>query len=493
MKKLFALLLALMMLTSLAAVTAAEAPVPKYVFLFIGDGQGIPQITATQYYTGTVENPDAPMPIPAQLSFTQFESLGMVTTYDATSFCPDSSSTASSIASGRKTLSGVLNYDVTLTEEFKLITEYIKQGGNGMKVGVVTSVSLDHATPSAFYAKAKSRNEYYNIACQGVTGQTLDFLGGGGFLEPDGPEGKDENVYALAEKNGFTVADTIEEIQALDGGVTRALASVPDLDDSAAMQYEIDRLRKVEAGEQSLPLSDIVRAAIAVLDNDKGFFLMTEGGKVDWASHANDAMTGILETLALSEAIQVALDFAAEHPDDTLILVTGDHETGGLTIGFAMTKYDTHFGYLSGQTISFVDFDRVIGKLRAEGGTFDDTLKEIERFYGLTTTPDQPLTLNDDELARIRSAYTLSMVPKDQRPIGDAEKLAYGGYEPLSMAVCHTLNNKAGIAYTSFSHTGLQVPVYAHGPAAHRFSGAYDNTGIFDRLMEVLELKASAA
>ncbi len=490
MRKPTVLVLVLALILSLAWAPANAEQTPKYVFLFIGDGQGIPQITATQYYLGTTENPEAAMPTPAQLSFTQFESLGMVTTYDATSFCPDSSSTASSIASGRKTLSGVLNYDVSLTEPFKLITEYAKD--SGMKVGVVTSVSLDHATPAAFYAKARSRNEYYNIAVQGVTGTTLDFLGGGAFLQPDGAEGKDENVYALAEKNGFTVADTTEEIHALTGEESRALVSVPDTDNSAAMQYEIDRIRKVAAGEESLPLSDIVRAAIKVLDNDKGFFLMTEGGKVDWASHANDAMTGIRETMAFSEAVEVAKEFAAEHPDETLILITGDHETGGLTIGFATTKYDTHFDYLTGQTISFLDFDKVIGNLRETGGTFDAALSEIEKYYGLTTAPDLPLSLNADELAKIQAAYALSMLPKDQRVIGGAEKLAYGGYEPLSMAVSHILNNKAGVAYTSYSHTGLQVPVYASGAGAFDFSGTYDNTGIFVRMMKVLGLQEDA-
>ena len=150
---------------------------PKYVFMFIGDGMGNPQVTATQYYLGALENPDSELPVPAALSFTGFENVGLMTTYDASSFCPDSASTATSMASGNKTLSGVLNYNVDLTESFKLITEYAKEAGK--KVGVISSVSLDHATPAAYYAKSESRNEYYNIALQGVTGTTLDFLGGG--------------------------------------------------------------------------------------------------------------------------------------------------------------------------------------------------------------------------------------------------------------------------------------------------------------------------
>ena len=91
---------------------------------------------------------------------------------------------------------------------------------------------------------------------------------------------------------------------------------------------------------------------------------MTEGGKIDWSCHANDAKTSIMDTIALSDAVQVAIDFAAEHPEETLIIVTADHETGGMTIGFATTAYDTHFNYLENQTISWVQFDDVITEMR---------------------------------------------------------------------------------------------------------------------------------
>lgn len=129
MKKLFALILALAMLTCAATAMAEDAApaTPKYVFMFIGDGMGNPQVTATQYYLGALENPDSTIPVPAQLSFTDFENVGLMTTYDASSFCPDSASTATSMASGQKTLSGVINYNIDLTESFKIITEYAKE------------------------------------------------------------------------------------------------------------------------------------------------------------------------------------------------------------------------------------------------------------------------------------------------------------------------------------------------------------------------------
>ena len=492
MKKLISLICILaLVLACIPAATAEEAAAtPKYVFMFIGDGMGNPQVTATQYYKGAVANPDSEFPVPADLSFTQFPYLGMVTTYDASSFCPDSASTATSMASGEKTLSGVINYDVTLTIPFKLITEYAKEAG--YRIGVVSSVSLDHATPAAYYAKQPSRNDYYEIAVQGVTGDTVDYLAGGGFKKPTGAdkENPQPDIMELAVENGWSIPETNDEIRSLNSESGRVLAINPVLQDSKAIHYEIDRERLAAEGEDVLSLADFVKAGINVLDNENGFFLMCEGGKIDWAGHANDAATSIHETLAFSDAVQVAVDFAAEHPDETLIIVTADHETGGMTIGFATTAYDTHFTYLTNQKISFTDFDAVIAELRDNGASFEDALAEIETYYGLTTEPEQELTLTETELESLRAAFELSMTPADARELGAEEELLYGGYEPLSMAVSHIINNKAGLSYTSYAHTGLQSPVYATGVGADAFSGPYDNTEIFTRTVEVMGLQA---
>ena len=492
MKKLISLLCILaLVLACIPAATAEEAAAtPKYVFMFIGDGKGNPQVTATQYYKGAVANPDSEFPVPADLSFTQFPYLGMVTTYDASSFCPDSASTATSMASGEKTLSGVINYDVTLTTPFKLVTEYAKEAG--YKIGVVSSVSVDHATPAAYYAKQPSRNDYYEIAVQGITGDTVDYLAGGGFKKPTGAdkENPQPDIMELAVENGWSIPETNDEIRSLNAESGRVLAINPVLQDSKAIHYEIDRERLAAEGEDVLSLADFVKAGINVLDNENGFFLMCEGGKIDWAGHANDAATSIHETLAFSDAVQVAVDFAAEHPDETLIIVTADHETGGMTIGFATTAYDTHFTYLTNQKISFTDFDSVIADMRDNGASFEDALAEIETYYGLTTEPDQDLSLTETELNSLRAAFELSMTPVDARELGEEEALLYGGYEPLSMAVSHIINNKAGLSYTSYAHTGLQIPVYATGVGADAFSGLYDNTEIFTRTVEVMGLQA---
>ena len=488
MKKLLTLLLALTMLLACVPGMAEETAAPKYVFMFIGDGMGNPQVAATQYYLGTLQNPDSPFPVPADLSSTSFPYLGMVTTYDASSFCPDSASTATSMASGEKTLSGVINYDVTLTTPFKLITEYAKEAGK--KIGVISSVSVDHATPAAYYAKQPSRNDYYEIAVQGITGSTVDYLAGGGFKKPTGANKDQTDILDLARENGWTIANTNEEICALTADSGRVLATNPVLQDSKAIHYEIDRKRLAAEGEDVLSLADFVKAGISVLDNDNGFFMMCEGGKIDWAGHANDAATSIQDTLALSDAVQVAVDFAAEHPDETLIIVTADHETGGMTIGFATTAYDTHFDLLAKQTISFTDFDAVIADIRESGATFEDALKQVEAYYSLTTAEGTQLSLTATDVANLETAFNLSMGTGEMTD--EEAALLYGGYEPFSMAVSHIMNNKAGLSYTSYAHTGLQIPVYAMGVGAEQLSGLYDNTDIFFRTMAIMGLTPDA-
>ena len=134
------------------------------------------------------------------------------------------------------------------------------------------------------------------------------------------------------------MAKTHAEADAIGTNTEKAILIDEDLADSDAMAYELDRT------DDMWSLADYVAKGIEVLDNDTGFFMMCEGGKIDWACHANDAASSIHDTQALADAVQVAIDFAKEHPDETLILVTGDHETGGLTIGFAGTDYDTLSG-----------------------------------------------------------------------------------------------------------------------------------------------------
>ena len=318
----------------------------------------------------------ADSPKPGTLSFLSFPVAGSAQTYDATSFAPDSASTATSIFTGHKTHSSSINVDIT-------------------------------------------------------------------------------------KRSGYTVCFTQKDASALKEG-DKAIVIAETLADSGAFSYEEDR----KADEWAL--SDYVKKGIEVLDNPDGFFMMVEGGKIDWACHANDARSTIADTIALSDAVAEAVKFQQEHPSDTLILVTADHETGGLTIGYAGTDYNLFFRTLDNQTISYAKFDSdYVSRYKKDKTSFEDVMADVEKLFGLKkpgnagSDKDGGLVLTDYEYGRIRTAYEKTMSGNKNRT-QEAYEL-YGTYEPLTVTLTHVLNHKSGIGFTSYSHTGLPVPVLADG------------------------------
>lgn len=359
---------------------------PRYVFVFIGDGMSYPQVQSAADYLGkdangtvnkvkTSSNLDD-SPIPGTLSFLSFPVAGSAQTYDATSFAPDSASTATSIFTGHKTHSSSINVDIT-------------------------------------------------------------------------------------KRSGYTVCFTQKDASALKEG-DKAIVIAETLADSGAFSYEKDR----KADEWAL--SDYVKKGIEVLDNPDGFFMMVEGGKIDWACHANDARSTIADTIALSDAVAEAVKFQQGHPNDTLILVTADHETGGLTIGYAGPDYNLFFRTLDNQTISYAKFDSdYVSRYKKDKTSFEDVMADVEKLFGLKkpgnagSDKDGGLVLTDYEYGRIRTAYEKTMSGNKNRT-QEAYEL-YGTYEPLTITLTHVLNHKSGIGFTSYSHTGLPVPVLADG------------------------------
>ena len=477
---------------AVSAIASDELTSPKYVFLFIGDGMSYPQIQATADYLGALADDDymqaepslddnggAVLDGPVALNFMNFEAAGSAVTYDSNSFAPDSASTATSISTGHKTYSGSINVDETGTVEYETISEKLHEQ-LGWEVGVISSVNLNHATPAAFYAHQASRGDYYEIG-EELVESGFEYFAGGGLLDPDNG-GESDNLYDLAEEAGYTVSmdyATHDTVTADD----KVVLIDEYLADSDAMAYEIDRT------DDMWSLADYVEKGIDVLMNDTGFFMMCEGGKIDWACHANDAATTIHDTMAFSDAVQVAIDFAEEHPEETLILVTGDHETGGLTIGFAGTDYDTYLSLLESQTISFTQFDeQYVANYKANGTSFEEVLADIEELFGLKTEGEEgdKLILTDYELETLRAAYEKSVNGTATSDYEQEEYVLYGTYEPLSVTITHIINNKSGVSFTSYSHTGLPVAVFADGVGAEQFNGYYDNTDIYNKLADML-------
>ncbi len=468
---------------------------PKYVFLFIGDGMSTPQVNATQMYLGNQGNPQEPAI--KTLEFTKFPGVGSADTFDAESFIPDSASTGTAIATGNKTLGGIINMDPAKKISYEPISKKMKKAG--YKVGVITTVTLDHATPAVFYGNEPSRGNYYNLATQ-LVNSGFDFFGGGYFLDPDGKKSttKDPvNILQQAKNKGYKVATTKDDILKLTSASGKVIALDPSAitasTDSYAMPYEIDRT------ENQLSLADFVRKGIEVLDNPKGYFMMVEAGKIDWACHANDAGTSIHDTIALNDAVKEAMKVYQAHPSETLIIVTGDHETGGMTIGFAGTEYSTFFEKLEKQNQSYVAFDKIVAdyksKTAANKAKLEDLLPQIKAAYGLIAPTDADakgtpeLVLNDYEMVKLRDALKQTMETAKGSQVGP-DYLLYGYMsEPLTVTCNHILENKAGISFTTYSHSGLAVPVYAIGAGYQLFYGAYDDTDIFKKLAAITKVK----
>ena len=459
---------------------------PKYLFLFVGDGMSHVQMNAAQVYSGDNKTGEVKV---KKLSFNQFPVNGLATTYDSTSFAPDSASTASALSTGVKTHSGVIGMGVDKKSKPENITEKLKK--EGMKTGIVSTVTINHATPAAFYAHNVSRNNYYEIAMD-MAKSGVDYFGGGELSKPTGEKKDQKDAYEILKENGYKVVKTKEEINALNKDSGKCYAVTPKSQDSGSVPYLLDKQ------DGDLELADYVKKGIDVLENEKGFFMVVESGKIDWACHANDAKAAIEDVLQLEKSINVAIEFANKHPEETLIVVTGDHETGGMTIGQATTGYDTAFNLLSTQKKSFVAFDELIKKTLEEKPTttFEEIMPLVTENFGLKPSADgkvdpkkNPSELNEYEMKLLKEAFAQTLVPEKERQKTIENEILYGGYNPLSVTLTHILNNKAGIGWTSYSHTGTPVPVFAMGAGANKFAGSYDNTDIFYKLVEITGVK----
>ncbi len=485
---------------------------PKYVFLFIGDGMSYPQVQLTNYFlsanaaegnaeTVTVEDEEKTiLSSKNNLTMMNFPVAGSAQTYDSTSFAPDSASTATSIATGNKTWSGSINVSEDFTQEYETIAEKLK-AQKDYKIGIISSVNLNHATPAAFYAHQASRNSYYEIG-QELVESGFDYFAGGALLSPTGEDESQKDLYTVAEEAGYKVVRTQAEAESLTAEDGKAIVIDEHLADGDSMSYQID----LQDGQWAL--ADYVKKGIEVLDNEEGFFMMVEGGKIDWACHANDATSTITDTVALDNAVQEAVKFYEENPDETLIIVTGDHETGGLTIGYAGTDYDTFLTNFNNQKISFAKFDSdYVANYKQNKTDFETVMKDVTELFGLkapevegaaTTAQkdsadqhpesdnDGSLVMTQYEYDQLKAAYDTTMTRTgEEEEFAQDEYVKYGSYEPLTVTITHILNNKSGINFGSYAHTGLPVGVFVQGVGQEQFEGYYDNTEIYEKMAEL--------
>lgn len=297
-----------------------QKPEAKYVFLFIGDGMGGGQVSVTESYLSYLDGQLGG----SQLCFTQFPVLGMCTTYSANSVITDSAASGTAIATGFKTENGRLGTNPD-NEPIYSVAQRLKDD-YGYQVGIFSSVPLNHATPAAFYAHTAKRTDYYTISSQ-IPATGFEFIGGSGILDIKGRGGDKEASDIYLENNGYKVVYGQNEFEQAKGAKKVVMVANPNPEHK-------DKVKNYSAEDDKLvPLARMMEDCLATLDESKPFFIMCEGGEIDWMSHANMVMPTVEAILKFNDAVKVAYEFYLKHPKETLILVTADHQTGGVSVG----------------------------------------------------------------------------------------------------------------------------------------------------------------
>ncbi|QRQ50315.1 alkaline phosphatase [Bacteroides eggerthii] len=453
-------------------VSTVWAQQAKYVFYFIGDGMGVNQVNGAEMYLAEQEGRIGVKP----LLFTTFPAGTMATTFSATNSVTDSSAAGTALATGEKTYNGAVSMDDD-KNVLSTVAERAKKAGR--KVGIATSVSVDHATPAAFYAHQPNRSRYYEIALD-LPKAGFDFYAGSGFLKPTTTADKKEapNVFPIIEEAGYTIARGLDEYKEKAADAKKMILIQKEGAEPSCLPYAIDH----EEGDLTLP--EITESAVTFLSkgNKKGFFLMVEGGKIDWACHSNDPVTVFEEVIDLDNAVRVAYEFYKKHPKETLIVVTADHETGGMGLGIG--KYELHLKSLLNQKQSQDLLSKAITDLRkdkagkASWNEIKDLLTEKMGFW-----KELPLTWEQEKM--LRDEYEQSFV---KNKVVFEESL-YARTEPLAAAARKVMSQIAMVGWTSSSHTAGYVPVFAIGAGADLFTGKMDNTEIPKRIAKAAGYK----
>lgn len=441
-----------LLLSFLLLVLSGYAQQAKYVFYFIGDGMGVNQVQGTELYRGELEGKIGITPI----WFTQFPYATTATTFSATNGVTDSAAAGTALATGNKTQNGTIGMKQDLQTEVSSVAVWAKN--KGCRVGVTTNVSVDHATPAAFYAHDPSRGSYYKIGTD-LYKAGFDFYAGSDFIDPNNKDNKDgnsENLYTMAEKNGYTIArgykDYLKKCKKADKMILFQSEKASEKD-RTAIPYAIDRTK------DDLTLADITRSAINFLSKDlsKGFFLMVEGGKIDWACHSNDAATAFHEVADMDEAVKVAYEFYSQHPDETLIVVTADHETGGFVLGTG--AYKLNLQVLKNQKVSESGFTRILNELRKKYNnnvSWEKVQQALKENFGFW----DKVKLNEKQEERLLAKYNDTFKGKEAK----LEKSEYAQDEPLAAEAKRIIDEIALVGWTSGGHSAGYVPVFAIVP-----------------------------
>lgn len=427
---------------------AQDAKKAKYVFLMIGDGMGVNQRESAIEYLKSTENKSLVMESFPVKNFTTTSSLSGTT---------DSAAAGTALACGVKTKNGMLG----VTPDGKSVYSVAADAkAKGFNVAIMTDVPINHATPAAFYAHCTGRGSYSEIT-QFLPKSKFDIFVGDKFLVS-----KDEKAPdAFLKEKGYGIINSFDEFSKLGKDSSRNIfiMTIPlAIDDSVP--------RKVT-------LSEALKKTVELVESDNGFFIMLEGGRIDWCCHDNDFAAAIKEVFAFDEAVKTAKDFYLKHPEDTLIVVTADHETGGLSLNLTENINKA----VKAQKCSKGKMLKTVNAMKKEKASFETVLAKMEELFGLKD-------LTDSEKESIKKAYDVFMGNNaaDTRP--EEIKKMYGGKNPLVQACSDIADRRAGVNWTSGSHSNSKVRTTAIGAGSENFNHDMDNTDIPKTIKKVMGL-----
>ncbi|PFG04817.1 alkaline phosphatase [Bacillus sp. es.034] len=410
----------------------------KNVIFMIGDGMGNPYTTALRYMN---DNPDT-----MEMEKTAFDPylVGLQTTYpeDEKENVTDSAAAATAMSGGVKTYNNAIAVDNDKSN-VKTVLEQAKE--NGMSTGIVATSEITHATPASYGAHEESRksedaiaDDYYDEMINGK--HKIDVMLGGGtdFFERD-----DRNVAQQFKKDGYSYVKSADELKKDDNKQILGLFAESGMD------------KMIDRDEKQPSLADMTKSALDRLKGDKdGFFLMVEGSQIDWAGHDNDVVGAMSEMRDFEQAFEKVRDFAKEN-GETLVIVTADHSTGGISIGS-----DGEYNWDPAPIQAAKHTPDYMAEQIVNGASVEETLAN-----------NIDLKLTQEEVASVKSA---------------AEK---GDQTEIDNAIEKIFDKRSGTGWTTDGHTGDDVPVYAFGPQKEKFAGLIDNTDQANQIFELLKNK----
>nr|WP_281373046.1 alkaline phosphatase [Kineococcus aurantiacus] len=474
----------------------AEGKKAKNVIFFLGDGMGQAAITGARILSkGITEGK-----YDGLLEMDTMDYRGNVTTSGADSIATDSANSMSAYMTGHKSSVNAMGVyagnseDPTASPRVETMAEVLKRA-KGMSIGIVTTAEIQDATPAAVFAHTRRRSEYADIMDQSLQpGQMPDvFMGGGrATLLPQSEEGSkrtdDRNLIEEFKDKGFAYAGSRTELAAvMAAGTPDKLLGTFTLGNlNVYIDREITPNPDVLGEFDDQPgLVEMTRAALKVLQkNDKGFFLMVEGASIDKSEHPLDGPRAVYDTIELDQAIAVAKEWVAENDEDTLIVITADHNHAMSIAGtHTLSKEGTPARQKNG-VYADAGFPTYVD---ANGDGFpDDPNPDVQLFFGWSNHPDHP-----DDFAH----NAVLAQPALEDP---ATEQAYPNPERDPGAVVQIGN--LPLEDTNCVHTVEDVFIGASGPGAQRFAKLLDNTEVFHAICAALglqiptySLKSSAA